>query len=212
MSLTMKPSPIPKRRSYYVPHPRYGDQPRVTGLNVDKRSSGVYFKCWSADELEKWRMKGSLYAIGADQIGFLIPGTAVVADPSKQHGSCMLNTHYYDIEKKCRDCGLPFIFYAQEQRHWYEELEFPVDADCVRCYPCRRATQDIDRTVRSYEGLMGIADPSEEQQAEMAVHRLTLVQAGRFHIRQLEHVRAFLNRFPEHPFAADIRCRLATIL
>jgi hypothetical protein len=41
---------------------------------------------------------------------------------------------------------------------------------------------------------------------------LTLVQAGRFHIRQLEHVRAFLNRFPEHPLAADIRCRLATIV
>ncbi len=211
MSHAKKPSLIPKRRTYYVPHPRYGSQPRITGVDVDRHSDGVYLKCWTAEELESWRKKGSFHGIDPAHIGFLIPGTAILADPLKQRGSCMLNTHYYDIEKKCRDCGKPFIFYAEEQRYWYEELQFPVDADCVRCYPCRRVTQDVERTMRTYEELMSVADPSPDQQASMADYRLTLVQAGRFHTRQLEHVRAFLNRFPDHPQTSDIRCRLATI-
>jgi hypothetical protein len=145
------------------------------------------------------------------RIGFLIPGTAILADPSKQHGSCMLNTHYYDIERECHDCGRPFLFYAEEQRYWYEELEFHVGADCIRCYPCSRATQHIDRTVQRYEELVAVADSSLDVQAELASHRVTLVQAGRFHVRQLAHVRGFLKRHPDHPLSPDIRARISAI-
>ena len=197
---------VPKRRSYYVEHPRYGSQPRMTGLDVDTHSVGVYVRAYTEAELPKL-FSGRSCA----RIGFLIPGTAIVADPSKQHGSCMLNTHYYDIERECHDCGRPFLFYAEEQRYWYEELEFPVDADCIRCYPCRRVTQDIDRTVQRYEELVAVVDPSLNVQAELASHRVTLVQAGRFHVRQLEHVRGFLNRHPDHPQSPDIRARISAI-
>ena len=199
-------NPVPKRRSYYVEHPRYGSQPRLTGLDVDTHSVGVYVRAYTEAESPKLFSGGS-----CARMGFLIPGTAIVADRSKQRGSCMLNTHYYDIERECHDCGRPFLFYAEEQRYWYEELEFPVDANCIRCYPCRRATQEIDRTVQRYEELVAIADPSLDVQAELASHRVTLVQAGRFHIRQLEQVRRFLNRHPDYPQSPDIRARISAI-
>jgi hypothetical protein len=194
-----------------VEHPRYGSQPWVTGLNVKKWSNDVYFRAWTKAELDARRNDKGWVGINLDYIGFLIPGTAIAGDPAKQHGSCMLNTHYYDIERKCRDCGRLFLFYAEEQRYWYEELEFPVDADCVRCYPCRRAMQDIDRCVQRYEELESESDPPPDVQAELASLRVTLVQAGRFHVRQLEQVRAFLKRHPEHRQSADIRDRFAAI-
>jgi hypothetical protein len=211
MTKTKRATVIPKRKSYYVAHPRYGSLPCFTGLDVDKAAPGVYFRAWTEGELDSWKNHPFWRGHNIALSGFLIPATAIVADPSKQHGSAMLNTHYYDIERKCCDCGRLFIFYAQEQRHWYEELRFPVDADCVRCYTCRRVTQDVDRAVREYEVLIALPEPSDDQIAELAVLRLVLVQAGRFHTRQLEQVRAFLNRFPHHPKANEVRCRLATI-
>lgn len=193
-------------------HPRYGSQPRMTGLDVDTHSAGVHVRACTEAEVSARFEGGRWPGFDPGCKGFLIPGTAIVADPSKQHGSCMLNTHYYDIERKCHDCGRPFIFYAEEQRYWYEELGFPVDADCIRCYPCRRRTQDVDRAVQRYEELAGAADPSLEVQAELAGLRLTLVQAGRFNTRQLQHVSRFLKRHPDHPRAADIRSSLAAIV
>ena len=212
MTKPSQPNPVPRRRTYYVEHPRYGSQPRVTGLNVDKHAIGVHVRAYSQEELALLSKDRSWLGVDASRIGFLIPGTAIVADPSRQHGSSVLNTHYYDIERNCRDCGRPFLFFAEEQRHWYEELGFPVDADCIRCHPCRRACQDLDRIVQRYEELLKVKEPSPEIQAELADHRISLVQAGRFHVRQLEQVRAFLSRHPDHPKTADIRCRLAAIV
>ena len=199
----------------FVSHPRYGDRPRYTGLNFERYSSGVHlhWHCRDAtpEQLNCIQVGAFPTQMLAEGFSAAIPNTGVVADVSLQHSSCMPVTHYFDIATVCVDCRSPFIFYAEEQKHWYEELSFPIDADCVRCYPCRRATQDIDRTVCSYEDLMSVQDPSPDQQADLAARRLTLVQAGRFHTRQLEHVRAFLNRFPDHPKSADIRSRLAAI-
>lgn len=211
MKKVEKACPVPRRRSYYVKHPRYGNQPRVTGLNVDKQAIEVHVRAYTEEELASLFKAGGLHGVDPAHVGFLIPGTAIVADPSRQHGSSMLNSHYYDIERKCRDCSRPFLFFAEEQRHWYEELGFPVDADCIRCHPCRRACQDLDWIVQRYEKLLQLKEPSPDMQAELADHRISLVHAGRFHVRQLEQVRAFLSRHPDHPKSDDIRRRLATI-
>lgn len=204
-----KQSLIPKRRTFYVPHPHYGSQPRFTGLDVDKQSSDVYLNCRTEEESKAAAKNFPI--LDPAFIGHLIPGTAIIADPSKQYGSCMVFTHYYDIERKCRDCGRLFIFYAQEQRYWYEELKFPVDADCVRCHPCRKVMREIEQVTRSYEELMALVEPTADQQASMAEHRLILVSAGRFNSRQLEAVRAFINRFPDHPKTSDLCSQLAEI-
>jgi len=205
-------SSLPKSKWSFVPHPRYGDKPRYTGLDVSKRSEGVYMRCWTEPELEAWTTKHNYHWIDPEYIGSLIPGTAIVADQSRQHGSAMLNTHYYDIRRKCKECGRPFIFFAEEQRYWYEELQFPVQADCVRCHPCRLQQRTLQSTKTQYDELLEIDAPSVEQFLEITQARLDLIEAGIFHARQLDHVRSFLRKHPEHPQSAAIQERLSLAL
>jgi hypothetical protein len=208
----MKPSLIPKRRTYYVPHPRYGSQPRMTGLNVENLKDGAYIRCWTPQELESWTRQKSFYGIDPAHIGCLIPGTAIVADPARQVGSSIASTHYYDIERKCRDCGQLFIFYALEQRYWYEELQFPVDANCIRCVPCRKRSRTLDQLKARYDELSVAESRTVMDEVEMTLARLDLVEAGIFHPRQIERVRAFLNSHPDHEQATAIRARLAAFI
>lgn len=202
---------LPKSKWDFVPHPRYGDKPRHTGLDVQNLYDGVYIRCWTEKELARWASTHSYTWIDPATVGCLIPGTAITADPTKQHGSCMLNTHYYDIKRKCRDCGRMFIFFADEQRYWYEELRFPVDADCVRCHPCRHRQQALDVTRRSYETLLHVESTSLEVLLELTLARLDLVEARLFHPRQLDHVRRFLRQHPDHEQSPAIRTRLETL-
>lgn len=131
----------------WVPHPRYGAKPRVTGLDPDPDAPDVqlhynvnfFTERQKADML---RYAGHVPEPRAEQRH--IPGTAVVADLSKQKPATLPVTHYYDIEKRCVECSRLFLFFAEEQKHWYEELGFTLDADCVRCAPCRK----IDRERR----------------------------------------------------------------
>ena len=202
---------IPESKWAFVSHPRYGDKPRYTGLDVRNLHDGVYIRCWTEGELEAWVAKHRYTWIDPATVGSLIPGTAIVADPSRQHGSCILNTHYYDIQRKCRDCGRMFIFFAEEQRYWYEEVQFPVVADCVCCHPCRHRQQALDVTRRSYETLLHIESPSLEALLELTLARLDLVEARLFHPRQLDHVRSFLRQHPDHEQSSAIRTRLEAI-
>ena len=72
----------------------------------------------------------------------------------KQNYSTCPREVYVDIEKACRDCGRPFLFFAQEQKYWFEELGFYVDADCVKCVECRKTEQRLKHLVREYEALI----------------------------------------------------------
>src|SRR5688572_8761575 len=103
----------------FVDHPRYGRHPHITGLNPDGGSDDVFLH-W------RWRKKGCL-----------IPNTAIPADLSRQTAATIHVTHYFDQKLECRDCRRLFIFFAEEQKHWYEELGFGLDSDCVRCVFCR---------------------------------------------------------------------------
>ena len=40
-------------------------------------------------------------------------------------------THYFDAKRVCRKCERPFLFFAEEQKYWYEDLRFPLEADCL---------------------------------------------------------------------------------
>lgn len=127
----------------------------------------------------------------------MVPGTAMEADLSRQTPATVPVTHYYDIDKLCRDCGRRFIFFAEEQKYWYEKLGFSLDADAVRCPLCRKRQQIIARTRERYEQLFHSASRSVEDALEMADCCLTLVEEGVFHNRQLERVSMLLNRIPE---------------
>lgn len=105
-------------------------------------------------------------------------------------------THYFDERRVCRDCQRPFLFFADEQKHWYEELRFTLEADCMRCVPCRKDEQVVSRARGRYEALVHVADRTAEQDLEMAECCLLLVEAGVFGRRRTEHVRALLKRAP----------------
>jgi hypothetical protein len=120
------------KREYdnYVEHPRFGRYPRITGLNPESDfTTGKPFLHWNATER--------------------IPNTAVEADLSRQSRATVPVTHYYDVKRTCRDCARPFIFFADEQKHWYEELKLPLEADCVRCVPCRKTQREHKRAGNS---------------------------------------------------------------
>ncbi|MDB6075450.1 MAG: hypothetical protein JWO89_3090 [Verrucomicrobiaceae bacterium] len=176
---------MPKAQNGYVDHPRYGSAPRFTGVDADLHSADVKLRYRTLVYNHPMRAFMKRYGHGIpvpdETTPVIIPGTAIVADLSKQAPATVHVTHYYDEEHRCEDCGRLFLFFAEEQRFWYEERQFPLDADCRRCYPCRRKLQDIEQIKRQYEVLMAVAEPSADEEAQLAVARLALVKAGHFH-------------------------------
>jgi hypothetical protein len=170
----------------FVEHPRYGHRPRVTGLNPVRPER---FKAGEPIIKFHWHSPPECR----------IPNTAVEADISKQNFTTFPVTHYFDVIRTCRGCRRQFIFFAEEQRHWYEDLGFPIDADCDRCVPCRKKQQGIARKRHRYEELVHVARPTDEERLEMADCCLSMIEASIFSPCQLERVRALLKRVgPRH--------------
>ncbi len=197
----MKPRPCPERYAGYVEHPRYGRAPRLTGLDPDPDSPEVRLH-WNTRHCTDAQLKTMKRLLGwspafPDDGTRMVPGTAVAADVARQTPATVPVTHYYDIDKVCRDCRRRFIFFAEEQKHWYEELEFPLDADAVRCAPCRKRMQHIGRARKRYEQLSHVASRNLEETLEMADCCLMLIEEAVFHQRQAERVRMLLGRVPE---------------
>lgn len=156
--------------SEFVEHPRYGQGPRITKL-VPK--GDVYIG---------WHARG------------LIPDTAVKADTAKQSPAMFQFTHYYDLKRKCRDCSRAFIFFADEQKYWYEELQFGLDSDCVRCVPCRKVLQGVEKVRKQYEDLSHVSNQSTEETLTMAECALELMEKEIFGRRPIQRIRMLLNR------------------
>jgi hypothetical protein len=113
-----------KATQVVVPHPRFGDKPRPSGCSATVAEAR---KDWGTGYFSE----------------HVFVESAIPADPSKQNYSISPRKYYVDTKKTCRDCGKYFIFFAEEQRYWYEELGFYVDADCVRCTECRHAVRRL---------------------------------------------------------------------
>jgi hypothetical protein len=163
----------------FVRHPRYGQRPRITGLNPESDyATGKVFLHWHSP------------------VECRIPNTAIPADLSRQLPATIPVTHYFDLKRQCRDCKKPFIFFAEEQKYWYEELGFPLESDCVRCTNCRKKQQGLERKRERYEELFHASERTIDQDLEMADCCLSLVEASVFHKRQVERVRMILKRVP----------------
>lgn len=162
----------------FVTHPRYGQRPRITGLNPEPDSAAHVFLHWHSPADSR------------------IPNTAIAANVSRQTSATVPVTHYFDVKRQCQDCGRPFIFFAAEQQHWYEDLGFRLDADCVRCAVCRRRQRGVGLKRERYEELFHVPDRTTEQALEMAECCLSLIEVDVFHKRQLQQVWAILKRLP----------------
>ncbi len=82
--------------------------------------------------------------------GTIIPGTAALANTALQCWCCFPRKLYADILKQCRTCARPFVFYANEQRFWFETLRLPVDVDCVNCPACRKHAHRVKAALARY--------------------------------------------------------------
>lgn len=142
----------------YVKHPRYGDKPISTGANFPV--SEIVRAHWQYNEES------------------IFPDTAILADTSVQNYSMYPIEIYVDIEKQCRDCGRWFIFFAQEQKYWFEVLRFYVDADCVKCIECRKKEQNIKNMMREYELLSKNKNRSNKETSKLKNIALELFQLG----------------------------------
>jgi hypothetical protein len=133
-------------------------------------------------------------SLGDTGLAKRISGTAILANLSRQSAATVAVTHYFDLDRICRDCRRPFIFFAEEQKYWYEVLQFSLNFDCVRCVPCRKRQQSIARLRRRYEELCHVSERSLEEVLEMADCCLSLIEQAVFASKCLQNVRTLLNR------------------
>lgn len=201
LSFAMKSRPRLEEYADHVEHPRYGKAPRFTGLDPNPNSSSVQLH-WNTRYFTQGQLGAMERFLGwcptfPEDGTRMVRGTAVESDLSRQTPATVPVTHYYDIDKVCRDCRRRFIFFAEEQKYWYEELGFPLEADAVRCPPCRRRLQHIARARDRYEQLFHVPSRSLDEALEMADCCLTLMEEAVFHKRQTERVRMLLNCVPE---------------
>jgi len=175
--------PLADEFADYVDHPRYGQRPRITGLHPHrperfKAGEPLVKLHWHSPEPDR------------------IANTAVEADISRQIFTTFPVTHYFDTKRVCRDCRRPFLFFADEQKHWYEELGFSIEVDCVRCVACRKQQQGISRQRERYEQLFHVEPRTPAENLEMAECCLAMIEASVFSRRQTERVRMLLRGVP----------------
>lgn len=163
----------------YIEHPRYGRGPKITGLNPETVFGGDVFIHWHSPKECR------------------IPNTAIPADLTRQTIATFPVTHYYDVKRKCVDCGKLFIFFAEEQKYWYEELGFGLDTDCIRCVLCRRQQRGIAQLRERYVDLFHNSNRTIKENLEMAECCLTLIEQSIFHKRQIEKVRMLIKKIED---------------
>jgi hypothetical protein len=205
-------TPNSDKYAEFVEHPRYGRRPNITGLNPSPRFPEVQLHWNTTDHHELVAqfesMTGVKWPYGDagrySKRRRRIPNTAILADLSRQTPATSAVTHYFDLERECVDCRRPFIFFAAEQKHWYEELGFGLESDCVRCVECRKRQRGLARQRETYESLFHVVQKTVEQCLEMADACLSLIESGVFSKKQTQRVRMLLNTVPDD---ADVRKR-----
>ncbi|WP_062270024.1 zinc-ribbon domain containing protein [Endozoicomonas arenosclerae] len=153
----MKKRKKQEKRSY-VKHPRYGSEPIPSNNQIPVHA--IICGHWSYDNVR------------------FFPETAIVADTSKQNYAIYPRTIYVDIEERCRTCHRYFIFFAREQRFWFEELGFWVDAQCTQCIECRKKEQEIRWMQKRYQQLTEKTDRKKSESRELKQIAMELFQLG----------------------------------
>lgn len=79
---------------------------------------------------------------------------AVRANVERQNYSMCPRHWYADAVFRCERCTGEFTFSAAEQRVWYEEYGFWVDAFPKHCLACRRALREVAHARQEYDRLV----------------------------------------------------------
>jgi hypothetical protein len=184
------------RYSDYVEHPRFGRGPRVTGLNPVDTVDGSVFCHWHSP------------------LGVRVPNTAVAADVARHIRATVPVTHYFDARRVCRKCEPPFLFFAEEQRFWYEELGFPLAADALECVACRRDERQLRARKEKYEALVAAPVRTERETLLLVECAVVLVESAVFATKVISRLRGLLKPIlakPKGPNYAQARALLSRI-
>ena len=118
-----------------------------------------------------------------------------MADELKQRSSGQSRVEvYWDKRRICADCGRPFLFFAEEQKYWYETLGFSIHTDCGRCVPCRRTRHRREALCAQYAELSHIAQPTDAQLRALLDTGIELLRFGLLGPRATQRLRAALNK------------------
>lgn len=154
-----------------VPHPRFRGKPPRPQLKLTEQEVRRSY----------WRYSDA----------HIFPQTALRADLSVQRYAVFPRPYYVDILKSCVDCSRAFIFYAREQRHWYETLGFYIDVDCVRCVECRRKQHAAKRHLERYAELLARDQLSRKEMMYLVDDCIFLFQQGK--LKKLHHLERIKN-------------------
>lgn len=182
----------------YVEHPRFGRGPRYTDVSAERPDDpNAYTASWRSTRETR------------------VLGTAVAADLSQQTLATLPVLFYFDERRTCADCSRRFLFFAEEQKYWFEELGFNLNADCIRCWPCRHVRQNIEAAQARYEELARLDFPSCQEQVELLDVGLKLCEQDIFGRKVLQRFRTIANQlWPQDSGCAEraeFEARLASI-
>ncbi|MEM7190095.1 MAG: zinc-ribbon domain containing protein [Pseudomonadota bacterium] len=148
---------------WFVDHPRYGNTPirsRTPATEAEVRAA-----YWG-------------YARVTYDNRIIFPETAIPANIWKQKSGWGCRRLYVDIARPCRTCARWFLFFALEQKHWYEELGFFIDADCVECQECRYSRHGQQARIARYEALLANPEKSRKEWTELEQLGQLLFETG----------------------------------
>ncbi len=167
-----------------VAHPRARQMARASPRSVpDMRVHEIRARVW--------QMRAST----------IVPGTAILASGDGPWGPAFSRHVYADLLKPCADCGRDFLFYANEQRFWYETLRLPPDVDCTRCVPCRKLARRLKACLRRYADALQAPRLDAKDMKTFVDDALFLLEQGA--VRNLARLGAIKNRaqreLPDYP-------------
>lgn len=70
------------------------------------------------------------------------------------------------------------MFFALEQKYWFEVLKFYVDADCVKCIECRKKDKNVKAMLQEYELLTKNKKRTDQETSKLKNIALELFQLG----------------------------------
>ena len=93
--------PTPPLPDDLIPHPRYGKVPRRSDVPLPPETPHSYLMMHGHRGLTAF------------------PDTVVLANSSLHRYGPIAYLCYVDLLLRCLTCGRPFLFFAEEQQHWY---------------------------------------------------------------------------------------------
>lgn len=111
-----------------------------------------------------------------------LPKGAVRGNPREQHfcGYCHFPKYFYlDETRRCVQCGEDFVFTADEQKFWYENLKFNFHSTAIRCRDCRRQRRSVKALQRSLEAAAAQLEQSGEDPLVQLAYAEALIEYRR---------------------------------